>query len=1366
MVRHPLSKKFLRSGLFDGLRNFRELERRIEELKADSEGATKKLRGDAFEVFASAYLATQRQHDAETVWPLSEAPSELLKTTRLAGRDLGVDGLFKTPLGKVSAYQVKFRTGRPALTWQEISTFMGLTDSPNLANKVLFTNCDDITSVINERTAFFCVRGADLDRMQASDFEAIKAWLNSSSISLARKEPLPHQKRALEDLLPALAEHDRVTSIMACGTGKTLVALWLAEQRKAKHILVLLPSLALIRQTLHEWLRESSIANLAYMCVCSDPSVAEEADSLRTNQSDLDFRVSTKPADVAEFLDAPFEGVKIIFSTYQSAWVVGTAAKGRQGFDLGIFDEAHKTAGRDGSNNAFALSDENIPIEKRVFMTATPRHYNPHKRDREGDASLVFSMDRPSVYGPRVHTLTFAEAARQGIICPYRIIISVITSETLTNELLNVGEVLVKGNPVKARTVANLICLRDAVDKYGVSKIFTFHKTVKSAAAFTSAESSDFERHLPLFEGFHVNGDMPTTHRERQMSDFRRSERGIMSNARCLTEGVDVPSVDMVAFLSPRRSKVDIVQATGRAMRKAPGKTTGYILLPVYVELADGETVDDAVARADFGEVWDVLNSLQEQDDVLADVVANYAVSKATRRKLDDERLRERIHVVGPLLTTENIRDAVTTHCLSQFAYSWHENYANLVEFRDRHGHCDVNDVPEAPQSLRSWVSAQRVRNNKGLLSPFYVSKLNEIGFTWDWQKVAADRTWMEYFEKLKVFYSKNGHSNVPRTHEDSKLASWVWIQRQRRSGTYKSQSHIEDRQVELLDSLGFQWDRREEIWEAKFSLLKAFLEKNTWSDLVSAHTDKSLRALYVWCHTQRVRRRKNLLPARKIQKLESIGFRWDAPSTSEAWDKQFEELKKFKEQNGHCRIPHRRGQKSQNNKLAAWSTNQRQLRNAGGLNEEQISKLDSLGFEWKLRERGTWDATFQELVSFVERHGHFSPPRSNKKLAGFVNHCRFRFSKGTLSEERRLKLEAINFPWSAKTAEAAWEERFAELEQFKIKHGHCKVPIGRLEFDGLGRWLSSQKSARRRGKLSAHGVSKLSNLGIDWGRMIVTPRGRDSWNKKFDRLREFHKSHGHTRLTSKEKDLQHWLYVQRQRMRSKILNPERTEMLRSLGVDETALLKTDTKSQDHWRHLLEFKAEHGHCRVPRDYDRDPQLYFWLSQQRSKARKGRLDDGRLRLLEELGVEVGAARPVGVEPWETRYAQLVEFKSKNGHCYIPARWQENPTLGTWVHQQRTKIRSGKLAPEKAEKLIALGINDNSTRPRSRWDDNYEDLKSFHAENGHCKVPWEYPPNRALRDWSEQQLKKIRAKQLPDEKVRLLAALGLCADSQNS
>ena len=284
---HTKAAEYRKRGLFSGVRHFSELEWRIEALSDERQ------RGDVFEVFTEAYLATQRPHDAHTLWPQSATPLAVLQRLGLTVRDNRVDGVLQSPVGLLSVYQAKFRSGRAALTWRELSTFIGLADSSQIHSRILFTNSDDIPSLMNERRGFFCIRSADLDRLEELDFVAIEQWLAGVPVDVPKKEPLPHQREAIAAILPALELHGRATAVMACGTGKTLVALWVAERSQATNFLVLLPSLALVRQTLHEWLHETRWPTLAYLCVCSDPTVTSDIDSLSVQQTDLDFEVNT-----------------------------------------------------------------------------------------------------------------------------------------------------------------------------------------------------------------------------------------------------------------------------------------------------------------------------------------------------------------------------------------------------------------------------------------------------------------------------------------------------------------------------------------------------------------------------------------------------------------------------------------------------------------------------------------------------------------------------------------------------------------------------------------------------------------------------------------------------------------------------------------------------------------------------------------------------------------------------------------------------------------------------------------------------------------------------------------------------------------
>lgn len=642
-------------------------------------------------------------------------------------------------------------------------------------------------------------------------------------------------------------------------------------------------------------------------------------------KSDLDFEVTTTPADVKRFLETEFAGVKVVFSTYMSASVVGEAVKGRDIFDLGIFDEAHKTTGREGKTSAFALSDNNLPLKKRVFMTATPRHYNVLKRDKEGDAKLVYSMDVPESYGSVVHKLPFAKAARAGIICRYKVVISVVTSEMVRQEFLRRGKVLVAGDEIHAQQVANQLALAAAVEKHGVGKIITFHKNIKSAQSFTAEGSEGIANHLKGFSVFHVNGSMPSAEREKLMGEFKNSNHGLVSNAKCLTEGVDVPAVDMVAFLSPKRSTVDIVQATGRAMRKAPKKEFGYILVPLYLEIKKSETIEEAVRRGKFEEVWDVLAALQEQDEVLADIIREMRQEKG-RTKGYRPDLPDPIEILGPNILLEDLKKSITVSCLEKLGDTWDERFGELGAFKNRLGHCNVPSIyPENPR-LGIWVANQRHR--RGNLSKENLRRLDEIGF--DWSPFSS--AWEEGFRLLQEYKCKHGDCRVRISkNENSVLARWVRKQRSLRGKPPKEY-------IRRLKEIGFEWDPFTAAWENEFESLKKY--KTKYGNCRVPFEWPKNSKLASWVSTQRKIMGK--LSKEQINRLNEIGFEWDPLSS--VWEENFKLLKNYKAQHGNCNVPARW---SENPKLGAWVSTQRIFYKQGKMSQEHMPRLKAIGFVW-----------------------------------------------------------------------------------------------------------------------------------------------------------------------------------------------------------------------------------------------------------------------------------------------------------------------------------------------------------------------------------------------------------------------------------
>jgi superfamily II DNA or RNA helicase len=1381
-TRHSKAGRFVQQRLFSGLSAFVELERRIAGLPDE------KSRGDAFEVFAEAYLATERKHDAETVWPLPSVPGEVLGSLQLAMQDYGVDGVLKTRLGKFSAYQVKFRAGRQPLTWRELSTFMGLADSPNIHSRILLTNCDDLPSVLNDRRGFFCIRGSDLDRLEAEDFKTIEAWLADAAYQAPKKNPLRHQAEALDKITPAFKEHDRASAIMACGTGKTLVALWAAEKMQAQRIFVLLPSLALLRQTLHEWMRETRIPSLAYLCVCSDPTVKTGLDAIDTKQSELDFQVSTDSASVREFLDAEFAGTKIIFSTYQSASVVGAAMKPGESFDFAVFDEAHKTAGREGRNFAFALDDKNLSIRKRLFVTATPRHYNPLARNKDGESQLVFSMDSVETYGPQVFRLPFSEAAKRSIICRYKVIISVISSQQVTNDLLSRGEVLVNNDPIRARQVANQIALADAVAKHGVNKIFTFHSTVNSAASFTCPGNEGVVTHLPDFKTLHVNGAMPTVSRERVMREFRDCKRGIISNARCLTEGVDVPAVDMVAFLAPRRSRVDIVQATGRAMRKADNKTAGYILVPLYLEQAANETVEQAVLRSDFSEVWEVLQSLQEQDEVLDKIICEMRQERGRTKGFDDSRFREHVTISGPEISLDVLRQTITAACLDAIGEKWFERYGQLRAYQKEHGNCDMPARWPANQKLATWVVNQRVLKKEGKLEQDKINLLDKIGFMWS----PHETTWREQYLALMGFWKRFGHCRVPQNWKENKPLAY-WIKTQRHDYV---RGELSSERIALLEKIGFEWWLGLPTWDHRFAELCAFKEKFKHTRVPVKWPENPL--LGRWVSSQRRKHTTGELRKKYEDRLNAIGFEWRAPNNIQntiPLAKRIESLLAHKTEHGHLTV-------SQRNKkylgLASWMTEQRAKLKNKTLPEEIKRQLDAIGFPWTPAALDTdklWFEIFARYKSYAAENGVRTVKvvdDETRKLNRWVLTQRKTNKKGELSDVRFRALDGIGFIWQINRRKIddaplpakskitplfrPWDEMFSELVEFYKLHGHCNVPLDWPANPELARWVNHQRITKRQDRLTAEQVQRLDEIGFAWS------ASDGDWDATFATLAEYLRPmhNGKPRNAAMSLELKRWMMTQRRLKKHGELEPEREQKLTRIGFE----WQPYSRQWDEMFHALrKFHGEYGHCRVPGRWSKNPKLASWVATQRARKLAGQLSAERISRLDEIGFawrvygleSAPAPETLGVHEagWNQMLSELQAYKDEHHNCKVPAQWPTNPRLARWVATQRATKKSGKLNLERAAALDAIGfewvIGRGQAQPASRhqgivlanaqlWEERFLSLQQYKQAHGNCLVPQRWKEDRRLAGWVSDQRIARNKNRLDAERVRRLDELG--------
>ena len=477
-----------------------------------------------------------------------------------------------------------------------------------------------------------------------------------------RKVPRDHQVRARSAVMEGFTQHDRGTMVMACGTGKTFTALTIAREFMEKEggtarILFTVPSLALLKQTLDDWAAEADGAFTAW-AVCSDTKVSSAArnDTAADSTVDLPIPATTDAQRLAHSLCAnnATEGLQVVFATYQSIDVIHDAQEIAgdewRDFDLVICDEAHRTTGttltgEDESAFTKIHSDEFIRRSKTLYMTATPRIFaeNAKNKASEKDAILT-SMDDQDTYGPVFFRLGFGQAVKEGLLTDYKVIILTVSEDEVSKHYQAIAEM---GGELNLDTAAKLTGCWNALAKrkhpdsdtdYGddlspMRRAVAFCRDIKASKqvatqfpdlvdGLSNLDNDDTTDNLRI-ECKHVDGTMNAAVRAQAMEWLKEGAGTdeepicrILSNARCLSEGVDVPTLDAVLFLAPRKSQVDVIQAVGRVMRRAEGKDFGYIILPVAVPagMAPEHALDD---NKRFQVVWQVLKALRAHDERL-----------------------------------------------------------------------------------------------------------------------------------------------------------------------------------------------------------------------------------------------------------------------------------------------------------------------------------------------------------------------------------------------------------------------------------------------------------------------------------------------------------------------------------------------------------------------------------------------------------------------------------------------------------------------------------------------------------------------------------------------------------------------------
>lgn len=645
-------------------------------------------KGFRFERLMQAYLKTTALYANffEEVWLWMEFPFH----DQFGGKDVGIDLVARTFSGEYWAVQCKCFAEDSYINKGDVDSFLSTSGKTFLVEGkttafsqrlwISTTNKWNATAELTIKNQTPPVSRLNLIDLESDDVDWAK--LEQGVFGKAsRPKPFTvkeHQQKAIDKVHEYFKTHDRGKLIMACGTGKTFTSLKIAERETDNKglVLFLVPSIALLGQTLRSWTQQAAVPIHA-VCICSDVQVSRQEvknDEGGISVLDLALPASTDTQYIVHQLDEIrqhySEGMTVVFSTYQSIEVISKAqaqmlahTHGEYGvFDLIICDEAHRTTGvslKDTDESAFVKVHNNdfIKARHRIYMTATPRLYTDEARKKaEANDAVLCSMDDVSLYGDEIYRIGFGEAVEKQLLTDYKVLILAVGDKDITpalrNMITNEDGTITTNDASKFVGCINALSKRvlgdegliKATDPLPMRRAVAFCSTIKNSKAtaeiFTDCKSaymddvSEADKAMMVdVVAHHVDGTMSATRRDAELMWLKEQpdnelECRMLTNARCLSEGVDVPSLDAVVFVSPKNSQVDVVQSVGRVMRRSEGKKYGYIIIPVVIpETVDGEEV--LSKHPNFKVVWTVLNALRAHDDRFNAEVNKIELSKS-----------------------------------------------------------------------------------------------------------------------------------------------------------------------------------------------------------------------------------------------------------------------------------------------------------------------------------------------------------------------------------------------------------------------------------------------------------------------------------------------------------------------------------------------------------------------------------------------------------------------------------------------------------------------------------------------------------------------------------------------------------------
>ncbi|MEV8543677.1 Helicase associated domain protein [Streptomyces sp. NPDC051572] len=712
-----------------------------------------------------------------------------------------------------------------------------------------------------------------------------------------------HQQELVNAAARTLATEPRTTGVMACGLGKTRAACEVAHIVAADdRVLIVAPTIDLVGQILRDWRDYRGDAHLGrVVAVCSDDSVLLDRDGQPLVRQQT--MVTTSPQQLADFTSGP--GRVTVAVTYQSLPTLAAAHAhhGLPPWRMMIIDEAHRTAGAAGKAWGLVHDDVALPAERRLYLTATPLI--------TGETAV--SMDDPKIYGPICKTIPFSRGIAMGKLADYRLIVAVATSREVRALAEAETHFRVGRSGMSAAMLAKQIAVLRAAREHDIRNLITFHHRITDAHWFAAtlpgvADLLDPDtRPAGFLWAGHVHGAQQGQERRKILDQLRTREEGlkVVSNVKVLTEGVDAPDVDGVAFLDPRQWVVDIIQGLGRAMRTG-GRTDKVASVIVPLLLEDGVDPEQALLGTKFGPVLRVAQALRATDDTLGKRLDSARQSLGARDNHSlhlDRRDDSDPHGILPdwlsisgIPVPPNFARAISVRIVRSASSAWAEGTAACAAYREAHGNLEPPLGWTTPEGLplHSWLEHQKDRYRNGQSSPQEITELEALGIVWN----KHDRTWELFVADLAEFREENGHLDVPYKYV-TPAGRTLGIQVVTRRTAWDGLDV--ERQTELL-KLGFIRNRLGHYWDQHFAAWLEFKKEHGHPIVPRDHTTAGGLKLGNWRITQLQKLRAGSLSPERAERITANQLDLDGRQLHE--QRNLQALKDYHAAEGHTEVP------------------------------------------------------------------------------------------------------------------------------------------------------------------------------------------------------------------------------------------------------------------------------------------------------------------------------------------------------------------------------------------------------------------------------------------------------------------------------